>query len=242
MLQAALNGSRSPHEHPALPVTPEQIALAASQVVAAGADELHLHVRRADGRESLAPNDVAQTLTLVRAACPGIPLGISTSAAIVPDPHERYRFVQHWTMLPDYVSVNVHEDGAIDLIRLLLEKGVGVEVGVWNAAAAEQLHASGLASQCLRVLLEAHENDLSAARANALAIEAALDRAGIILPRLLHGVDAGAWGLVQDAITRGYDTRAGMEDMLVLPDGTPAEHNGALVTAARQVIVAHGAR
>ncbi len=241
MLQAALNGSRSPDEHPALPSTPEEIAHAALQAVAAGADELHLHVRRADGCESLAPNDVAHTLALVRAACSRVPLGISTSAAIVPDPRRRYRLVQHWTVLPDYVSVNVHEDGAIDLIGLLLERGIGVEAGVWNADAAEQLHASGLTSQCLRVLIEAHENDLSAARANAVAIEAVLNRAGITLPRLLHGVDAAAWVLVGDAITRGYDTRAGMEDMLVLPDGTPAEHNGALVAAARHVAV-HGAR
>jgi uncharacterized protein (DUF849 family) len=94
-------------------------------------------------------------------------------------------------VLPDYVSVNVHERGAMDLIRLLLCRGVGVEAGVWTAAAAQQLLAGGLAAQCLRVLIEAHAPDLLAARQNAAAIIAILDRAGIDRPRLLHGVDAG---------------------------------------------------
>ena len=42
MLQAALNGSRDRSEHPALPVTPEQIAREAQSAVEAGAtlDEL----------------------------------------------------------------------------------------------------------------------------------------------------------------------------------------------------------
>lgn len=239
MLQAALNGSRTPDEHPALPVTPEQIAKAGQQAVAAGAAELHLHVRDANGQESLAPADVAHTLTLVRVACPGVPVGISTSAVIVPDPHERYRLVQHWTMLPDYVSVNIHEDGAIDLIRLVVERNIGVEAGVWHAPAAQQLSASGLASRCLRVLIEAQEDDLHAARANAAAISTILDHAGVELPRLLHGLNAPAWELVRDAIAHAYDTRVGLEDMLHLPDGTLAADNAALVTAATQLIAAH---
>jgi uncharacterized protein (DUF849 family) len=65
LLQVALNGSRAPAEHPTLPVTPTQIAAEAGRAVAAGAMEIHLHVRRADETESLAPDDVAQTLTLV---------------------------------------------------------------------------------------------------------------------------------------------------------------------------------
>src|SRR5919202_5852307 len=127
MLQAALNGSRAPAEHPALPVTPTHIAAEAERAVAAGAMEIHLHVRRADGTESLAPDDVAQTLTLVRAVCPITPIGISTSAGIVADVAHRYQLVSRWNVLPDYVSVNVHEDGALDLIRLLLRRGIGVE-------------------------------------------------------------------------------------------------------------------
>jgi len=236
LLQAALNGSRAATEHPALPITPQQIAAEAQRAVAAGAAELHLHVRGPDAQESLAPDDVAQTLTLVRAACPNIPVGISTSATIVPDAAQRFWLVQCWTTLPDYVSVNVHENGAVELIRLLVRRGVGVEAGVWHAAAAQQFLASGLAAQCLRVLIEAHDPDLEHARHNAAAIIAVLDHAGVDRPRLLHGVDAGAWGMVRNAIERGCDTRVGLEDMLHLPDGTLAPNNATLVAAATHMI------
>lgn len=210
--------------------------------MAAGAAELHLHVRRADARESLAPADVADTLTLVRAACPGVPVGISTSATIVADAVRRLDLVQQWTVLPDYVSVNVHEEGAMDLIRLLLRRGVGVEAGVWTAAAATQFVTTGLAAQCLRVLIEAHDPDLAHARRNADAIIMVLDQAGIDRPRLLHGVDAPAWSMAQYAIERGYDTRVGLEDTLYLADGTLAPNNAALVTAATQMITKYAVR
>ena len=235
LIKAALNGDRAPAEHPALPVTPEQLAAEAQRAVHVGAGAIHLHVRDAQGSESLAPDDVTRTLIAVRAACPGVPLGISTGAWIVPAVSDRLASIEQWSVLPDFASVNLHEAGAREVIQLLLEKGVGVEAGVWNAGAAETLVTSGLAERCLRVLLEPHEDDLAAARANLAAIEAELDRADVRRRRLLHGTGAGAWGILGDAITRGYDTRVGLEDTLALPDGTQAPDNAALVAAAVQM-------
>ena len=234
ILQAAINGSRNALEHSALPVTPQQIADDAKQVIAAGAMEIHLHVRRPDGTESLAPTDVAQTLELVRTACPAIPIGISTSAAIVPDAAERYQLISQWTIMPDYVSVNLHEEGALDLIALLLQKGIGIEAGIWHAAGAEQLLSSHFANACLRILIEPQDATLEAALTNIQSIEALLDRAENQISRLLHGLDTTAWDLVHEAVNRGYSTRVGLEDMLMLPDGTSAHDNTALITAARQ--------
>ena len=36
--------------------------------------------------------------------------------------------------------------------------------------------------------------------------------------RLLHGFEAAAWVFIELAAKRGYDTRIGLEDTLVLPD------------------------
>ncbi len=238
LIKAALNGDRAPAEHPALPVTPQQLAAEAQRAVAAGAGAIHLHVRDAAGGESLAPDDVAQTLVAVRAACPGVPLGISTGAWIVPDVSERLALIRQWHVLPDFASVNMHEKGAPEVIQLLIERGVGVEAGVWNADAAETLVASGLAERCLRVLLEPHQDDFAAARANFLAIEAVLNRASVRTPRLLHGAGAATWGIFDEAIKRGYDTRVRLEDTLALPDGTQAPDNAALVAAAVQMAAA----
>lgn len=39
-------------------------------------------------------------------------------------------------MLPDFASVNWHEDGADEVAAALLEIGVGVEAGLWHVDAA----------------------------------------------------------------------------------------------------------
>jgi uncharacterized protein (DUF849 family) len=233
LIKAAINGSRTRVEHRAIPVTPEQEAREASLAIAAGAGAIHVHVRNAAERESLAPEDVARTLEAIRASCPGIPVGISTGAWIVPDASQRLSLVGAWNVLPDFASVNVHEDGSLQLARLLLERGIGVEAGVWNVRSAEAALSGGLASQCLRILIEPAE-EMDDAMGNLEQIEATLGQVG--RPRLLHGVAASAWQLVEMAARRNYDTRIGFEDTLTLPDGSRAENNAALVAAAVRIV------
>jgi uncharacterized protein (DUF849 family) len=232
LLKAAINGRRTREEHPGIPIAPEEQAREAAAAVAAGAGGIHVHVRGSDGRESLRADDIARAVQRIRAACPGTPLGVSTGAWIVPDASLRIAEVRSWKVLPDFASVNVHEDGAIELMRLLLDLGVGVEAGVWNPPAAQRLRGSGLMHDCLRVLIEPAENadPISTLR----EIEAALGQAAP--SPLLHGFDATAWQFVGMAAERGYDTRIGLEDTLTLPDGSVAENNAALVAAALEII------
>ena len=214
-------------------MTAEQQAREARAAVAAGAGAIHVHVRDAAERESLAPRDVARTLDAIRASCPGIPVGISTGAWITSDVTQRLSFARAWDALPDFASVNIHEDGSLQLIRLLLERGIGVEAGIWNARSAELLLSEGLVDGCLRILIEPAEA-VGDVQANLEAIEATLGR--ISRPQLLHGVGASAWQLVELAARRSYETRTGFEDTLTLPDGTRAENNAALVAAAVGVV------
>ncbi len=242
LLQVALNGNRRPSDHPHLPLTPEQVATDAQRAVAAGAGALHVHVRDALGRESLEPVDVAHTLRALRSACPHIPLGISTGAWIVPDLHQRIALIQGWDELPDFVSVNLHEHGAIEVIHLVLDKRIGVEAGIWYPQAAERLVAGGMGNDCVRILLEVTEQDVAAARANVQAIEAVLDVGGVSCSRLLHGEGIMTWTMIADAVARGYDTRIGLEDTLTLPDGKQATNNAELVRAAMHIITSTAAR
>jgi uncharacterized protein (DUF849 family) len=232
LLKAALNGARSPAEHAALPVLPHQLAAASAAAVAAGAGAIHLHVRGSDGKESLAPSHVAQTLSAVREACPGIPIGLSTGAWIEPDPARRAAAVRSWHLQPDFASVNFHEPGAAVVAEELLQRGVGVEAGLAGAAAAAALVTSGLAGRCLRILLEPQEGDLAAATATVLEIEAVLDGASVQPRRLLHGTGPTAWPHLALARERGYDARIGLEDTLILPDGRRPADNAQLVAAA----------
>ena len=81
LLQAAINGSRAPAEHPALPARPDQLAAAAKACVAAGAGAIHFHVRSEDGRESLSAPDVARAVSAVRTGCRGTPTAASPRSA-----------------------------------------------------------------------------------------------------------------------------------------------------------------
>jgi uncharacterized protein (DUF849 family) len=234
MVQAALNGPRTRAEHPGIPITPAEQATEAYASVAAGAAAIHVHVRDQDGNESLLDADVANTIDAIRAACPGTPIGIGTGAWIIPDLRHRLAVIRSWSTLPDFASVNLHEAGAAEVIELLLERGVGVEAGIWNAPAAVSLIRSGLADHCLRILLEPAEASCSA-RANLLQMEDAL--IGVKAPRLLHGLGHCAWHLVEMAARRRYDTRIGFEDTLRLPDGSTAAGNAELVRAARGIIL-----
>ncbi|HEU4525536.1 MAG TPA: 3-keto-5-aminohexanoate cleavage protein, partial [Gemmatimonadales bacterium] len=187
-----------------------------------------------DGRESLAASDVALAVSAVRAACRGIPIGVSTGAWIEPDPDRRLAQVRRWHILPDYASVNFDEPGAVEIMDELLELGVGVEAGVADVGAADQLVRSGLENRCLRVLLEPQAPDPATALEAVAAVERLLgDYTAGRTPRLLHGLGPTAWPLLREARRRGYDARIGLEDTLRLPDGELAGDNLELVRAAR---------
>ncbi len=236
MLQACLNGDRAPGRHPALPLTPEALARDAAACVAAGAGSLHLHPRDATGLESLAGPDVAAALDAVRAACPGVPVGVSSGLWITGDAARRLEAVRGWTVRPDFVSVNWHEPGAEALAASLLEAGVGVEAGLFHVGAARAFARSPLAPGVLRALVEVHDQPPAEAERTAGDILLVLEEANVAVPRLLHGSERSAWPLVRLAGGLGLDTRVGLEDTLILPDGARAADNAALVVAAARVL------
>jgi hypothetical protein len=120
-------------------------------------------------------------------------------------------------------------------MALLLDRGIGVEAGVWNARAARILKDCGLAQDCRRALIEPAE-DGSDPMTNLEKIESTLGE--LTLSRLLHGLDGSAWDFVALAAARRYDMRTGLEDTLRLPDGSIAPSNAALVAAARRIVAA----
>jgi uncharacterized protein (DUF849 family) len=231
-IKACLNGNRAPGAHPALPVTPEQLAADGAAAVAAGAQVLHIHPRDPDGLESLAAVDEA--VRAVRAAVPGVPIGVSTGAWIEPDVEARAAAVGAWRE-PDMASVNLSEEGHVEVMAALVEAGVGIEAGLWRVEDVEALAVCGYAGRLVRVLVEPREPDLAAALATAEAINGALDDAEIPGPRVQHGFGAPTWEVIRRAKELGLGWRIGLEDTLELPDGGPALSNAHLVQVALAV-------
>jgi uncharacterized protein (DUF849 family) len=240
LIQACLNGSRRTREHPDLPCTPAQIAADAFAVLRAGAGAIHVHPRRADGTESLSPPDVAAVCEAVRRSCPGLPIGVTTAAWIEPDEARRIDSIAAWTVLPDYASVNLNEPGALEVIDLLNERGVGVEAGVGTLDEARLLVHEGLDAACLRILVEVEPTGPDDAIALAGAIDFVLDDGLAQAPRLHHGVGEATWGVIAAAMVRGHDVRIGLEDTLTWADGVVVPDNAALVARVAELAVRAG--
>jgi uncharacterized protein (DUF849 family) len=232
-LKACINGARTPDQHPNLPVTPEQLAAAAVAAHEAGAQAVHMHPKRADGKDSLEPAAVDAAVAAVRAAAPGLPLGVTTGFWALPDAEARIRAVEGWTVLPDFASLNWHEPGSPELAEVLLGRGLGVEVGLFHAEAAASWAKSDIAKHCMRVMIELQgDEDVDVADDMLARVHAA----GSPAPVLLHGFDESCWPLLEHAGVVGVQTRIGMEDTLRLPDGTTAPDNAALVSAAVRLL------
>ena len=232
-VKACLNGGRKPGSHPALPLTAAQLAAAARGARDAGAFAVHVHPRAQDGSQTLDPGPCGEAVTAIRAACPGLPVGLSTGAWMEPDPARRLELIRAWEHRPDFVSVNLSEAGAVELVRALPEIGIGVEAGIWDEADARLFVDEGLAPFCVRALVEPFgENGGEAALAMSDAIDRVLDTAGVTLPRVHHSSELATWPVIEAQLRRSRDVRVGLEDTLRLPDGRQARDNAELVAAA----------
>lgn len=237
LLKACLNGSRRPAEHPRLPVTAAAIAQDVKLTSAAGADAVHVHVKDADGVDTLDGSALAEVLTAARAAAPGVPIGVTTGAWAMPDATRRLEAIRTWTVRPDFASVNWHEDGAPELAEELLVSGVGVEAGLWTSTAVASWLASPWRHRCDRVLLELPDGlDAAETTRESDRLVTLLAAGGNELPVVLHGEGSSCWPALRHAAILGLDTRIGLEDVLEMPDESPAPDNAALVVAAAQIV------
>ena len=134
IVQACINANRDRGFHPALPVTLEAIVHDACAVVAAGAAEVHMHVRDDVGRETLRPNFVDAPIDAVHRACSGTLIGMSTGEWIKRDDARRRDYLHALSVVPDHAA--------------LRERGIGIEAGLATVADARRLSERGLGPAC----------------------------------------------------------------------------------------------
>jgi uncharacterized protein (DUF849 family) len=223
-VKACLNGGRSRGEHPALPLTPAELAQDAVAVSRAGAFAVHVHPRDARGAQTLHARACDAAVVAIRASGADLPIGLSTAEAIDRDPFARAAAVGAWRVRPDFVSVNVSELGWAGIVRAALHAGVGVEAGLATPRDAEALVRSPFVHQVLRALVEV-AGGASEARAIAELIPPGV-------AQLWHGYGERTWEVLAAAAAAGHDMRVGLEDVLVLPDGSVTASNAELVAAA----------
>jgi uncharacterized protein (DUF849 family) len=237
LIQAALNGGTTRQAHPAVPLSPAELAAEARAAQLAGAGAFHLHPRDPAGEQSLAPEPVLAAVAAVRAAT-GLPVGVTTGIWTVQgDVRRRLDLVAGWTGpdRPDYASVNMNEPGIEDLADLLTSLGIEIEAGVWNADDARVLGAAGFRNRISWVLMEPEDREPGAAVAAAAAAAAELTRLGVTARQVRHGYETATWEVLRAAVADGQDIRVGLEDTAVLPGGATAAGNADLVAAAAEL-------
>jgi uncharacterized protein (DUF849 family) len=223
-VKACLNGGRTRAEHPAVPLTPSELAADAVAVRRVGAFAVHVHPRDDRGLQTLNARACDAAVAAIRRAAPGLPVGLSTAETIDRDPFARAAAVRAWRQPPDFISVNLAELGWSGIVRAAVHAGIGVEAGLASRADAEEFARSPFAHQVVRALVEV-DGGAEEARQIAALIPAEV-------PQPWHGSGERTWEVLAAAVAEGIDVRVGLEDVLVLPDGSVAAGNAELVAAA----------
>jgi uncharacterized protein (DUF849 family) len=239
VLQVTPNGPFGKDVHPNMPISPDELVAELRACFRAGATGVHLHVRDRSGAETLQPAVVNHTCAQVRAAAEeaGVPveIGLTTGAWIAPDLADRVAMIREWEGV-DCGTVNLSEEGFEDVMSVMLDSGIGIDVGLWAPIEMDRLLRSGFLPRAQRVSIELDPGEPYFLRGEPLDIAQQmndlLDDAGSTCPRLTHGMNDWTWVLVEDAFRRGHDTRVGFEDSPLLPDGARADNNAQLVEAA----------
>jgi uncharacterized protein (DUF849 family) len=227
-VQACLNGGRMRAEHPAVPQSADELAADAVAVRTAGAFAVHVHPRDALGVQTMDPVLCEDAVAAIRAAAPGLPIGLSTSESIDPDPFARAAAVSSWRGGPDFVSVNLSELGWAGVVRAALHAAIAVEAGIGAPGDAEEFAGSPFTHQVVRVLVEV-DGGVEEAEAIARLIPKGVSQ-------LWHGYGRRTWEILVAGARAGVDVRVGLEDVLLLPDGRAASNNAELVAAAVELI------
>ncbi|CAJ0799531.1 3-keto-5-aminohexanoate cleavage protein [Ralstonia holmesii] len=250
-IAVAPNGARKTHaDHPALPITPDELAACARQCVDAGAAMLHLHVRRPDGTHSLAPDDYRPAIAAVqRAVGDALVIQITTEAVGIYTPEQQMASVR--ALQPEAISAALrelapdaaHEAQAARFFGELAAARTAIQYILYSAddvVRYRDLRAQGVLPDTPHWVLFVLGRYSAGQRSDP----------SDLLPFLQAWADGGditanvPWAMCAfgpreaecalSAALLGGHARLGFENNMALPDGSTAPDNAALVTNLRR--------
>ncbi|MFW5969057.1 MAG: 3-keto-5-aminohexanoate cleavage protein [Halofilum sp. (in: g-proteobacteria)] len=246
----APNGARrSRADHPALPITPDELAATAAACADAGAAMFHLHVRDASGRHSLDPDRYRAAMDAIRErTADRLILQVTTEAAGRYTPAEQMALVRE--LRPEAVSMAVRElvpdsateDEAAAFFAWLADEPILPQFIVYSP---EDLH---------RFLRLRERGVITGTRASLLFVLGRYDARDAepreLIPFLATEDGTIPWtacafgrheyACCAAAAALGGHVRVGFENNLLLKDGRRAPDNAALVHQVRELAQALG--
>jgi len=242
IITCALVGAEQTREtYPHLPLTPDEIAIAAEEAVAAGATILHLHVRDAAGRPSQQVEIFAEVSEKIRRRCDCI-LQYSTGGAVGTPLAERCAPLQ---LRPEMATLSMgtmnfgaeiyeNSEATITAIAAAIKAGgITAELEIFDLGMLESVDR--LAAR--NILPEKFHIDFVLGVPGGMA--ATLRNLVLLVDRLPPGQTwtVAALGRQQlpftaHAIAMGGHVRVGIEDNIYYRKGELARSNGQLVARA----------
>ncbi|MBK1666795.1 class III aminotransferase [Rhodovibrio sodomensis] len=249
VIAAAPNGARkTPQDHPALPVTADQLADTAAACQGAGAAMCHLHVRDAEGRHSLDPRHYARAVDAIRARVgERLVIQATSESGGVYDPPAQLDAMR--ALEPESLSLAVREvigrtedeTAAGEFLAWARAQGIAVQYILYDRGDLDryrELAARGVipgTRHWLLFVLGSYAQHRDAAPAELLSFVGADWPDDSPWMVCAFGPREAACALTAAGL--GGQVRVGFENNLQLPDGTIAPDNAALVAN-----VADGAR
>jgi uncharacterized protein (DUF849 family) len=246
-------GRRTKADHPALPLTANELAATAAACLEAGASMIHAHVRDRDGGHLLDGEAYRAAIAAIRATLGDrLVIQITSEALGIYSPAEQMAVVRQ--VRPEAVSLALrellpddsHEAGFAEFLGWLRREKIMPQIILYTpeeAARLAVLRARGLIPfEDIPVLyvLGRYTAGQRSSPADLLPFLAPG------MPRFAHW-SVCAFGERETACATagallGGHVRVGFENNLLLPDGSPARDNADLVAAATNAIAACGLR
>ena len=178
--------------------------------------------------ETLAARACDSAVAAIRAAVPGMPVGLSISETIDPDPFARAAAIRAWRRptrlrLGERLRARLGRNRSCGNARRHRREGRACDTSRRGRVRAQPIRAPSPARACQV------DGGVEEARATARLIPDGL-------PQLWHGYGERTWEMVSAAAAEGVDIRIGLEDTFVLADGRVAIDNAQLFAAAAQLI------
>jgi len=255
ILAVAPNGARKTQaDHPAVPISPAEIAATAAAARAAGAAMIHLHVRDADLKHSLDVGAYREATAAVREAVgEEMIIQVTSEAVGLFTPEQQMAMVRE--LRPEAVSLAIRElvpEGGEEAAREFLAWTVGAGIlpqyilyAAEDVARFGRLQAEGVIPPGPAFLLfvlgrytagqRSVPNDLLAFLSEMEAWPEASR-----LPWAICAFGPKETACVTAAATLGGHARVGFENNLFLPDGREARDNAELVAASAAAAAAIG--
>ncbi|WP_433865903.1 3-keto-5-aminohexanoate cleavage protein [Ralstonia wenshanensis] len=250
-IAVAPNGARKTHaDHPALPITPDELAACARQCVDAGAAMLHLHVRRPDGTHSLEPEDYRPAIAAVqRAVGDALVIQITTEAVGIYTPEQQMASVR--ALQPEAISAALrelapdaaHEAEAARFFGELAAARTAIQYILYSAddvVRYRNLRARGVLPDTphwVLFVLGRYSAGQRSDPSDLLPFLQAWAEGGDITANVPWAMCAFGPREAECALSAallGGHARLGFENNMALPDGSTAPDNAALVTNLRR--------